>query len=218
MARQISYTDVVKQIQSNIGYIPSNRNKTDIKKALERGESKASVIARFSDKYEITIMKDLTTMLNSNNKTEQIFAKHLLSDDTFMKNVNMMINNKIDKNKHPSFYRRYRSAQSYATHTNWKKSLLETAEDQILPRISDKKIKQEIIDAINNMSIYEYLNPEITEAFAKMKMMYRQVKTKRTDFIKFLQAIDVLDVNAPISEQMRYLKDFDINIISEDDL
>ena len=215
MARQISYSDVVKQIQSNIGYMPSNRNITDIKKALERGESKASVISRFSDKYEITIMKDLTRMLNG-NKTEQIFAKRLLSDDNFMKNANMLLTNKIDKNKHPSFYRRYKSAQSYATHTNWKESLLETAEEHILPRISDEKIKQEIRNAINNMSIYEYLNPEITEAFAKMKMMYRQVKTKRTDFIKFLQAIDVLDVNAPISEQMKYLKDFDINIMLED--
>ena len=66
MARQISYSDVVKQIQSNIGYMPSNRNITDIKKALERGETKASVISRFSDKYEVTIMKDLTTMLNGN--------------------------------------------------------------------------------------------------------------------------------------------------------
>ena len=216
MARRISYSDVIQQIQSNIGYRPSERNITDIRKALQRGETKASVVERFSKKYEITIMKDLTRMLNSDVRAEMKFAQKLLGDETFMKNVNMLLSNKIDKNKHTNFYRRYKSAKSYATHTKWKDTLLETFEDQIAPRISDDKLKNDIRNAINNMSIYEQINPEITKAFSKMQMMYKQVKTKRTDFIKFLEAIGILEVNAPITEHMKYIKDFDINIMDEE--
>ena len=209
MARQISYSDVVKQIQSNIGYIPSNRNITDIKKALERGESKASVISRFSDKYQLNIINDLNNMSQSSNPVEANFANKLLSNQNFMNTAKAVMSGKIDKDKHPRLFRKMKSATAYALSTKWKDTLKDKYDQHIAPRISDPNIRAEIEKALNNLAIFED-NMAITNMFDELSYMYSYVKTTTQTFIDFLNAIHVLDEFSSEDEIKYYISNFDI--------
>ena len=210
MARRISYSDVISQIQSNIGYRPSERNITDIKKALSRGESKTSVISRFSKKYQLNILTDLNRMTQSTNPIESKYANTLLNDQSFMKNANLALSGKVDKGKHPRFYSRYKSAKAYASHTKWKETLLEKYREHVENRISDPDIKAEIEKALNELSIFED-NIEITNAFDELAYMYKYVRTTTKTFEDFLRTIHILDEFSTQDEIEYYLSKFDIN-------
>lgn len=209
MARRISYSDVIQQIQSNIGYRPSERNITDIRKALERGESKPSVISRFSKKYQLNIISDLNRMSQSSNPVEANYANKLLSNQNFMNTANAVMTGKIDKGKHPKLYRKMKSAKDYALSTKWKSTLMDKYQQHIAPRISDPQIRADIEEALNNLSIFED-NMTITNAFDELSYMYSYVKTTTQTFIDFLTAINVIDEFSSEDEIKYYISNFDI--------
>lgn len=209
MARRISYSDVIQQIQSNIGYRPSERNITDIRKALERGESKESVISRFSKKYQLNIISDLNKMAQSSNQIDVDFANNLLNNQNLMNTINSIYSGKIDKGKHPRLYKKLKSAKDYALSTKWKSTLIDKYMEHVAPRISDPNIRAEIEKALNDLPIFKN-NMSITNAFDELSYMYKYVKTTTQTFVDFLEAIGIIDEFSSEDEIKYYISNFDI--------